>query len=665
MAVRTWRGTTNSNWGTSTNWLENAVPSSLDDVFFDASSPNCTVNGLARLAKSITFTGYTNILTMTFGITVSGNVTFIATQSSRISGAGVLTVNAASTITSNGGTWPNGLTFTGPITVTLSDALTVSGTFTTQTNTVTFNTSTINIQGSFTLGSSVVGTSTMNINGTGNQTWNVSGGLLNLDTDINKPSGNLIFAAGSRNFGSTTTGKTLTYTTLGTGTLVTTGATLIFFNCSVRSNGINWGTINGSSNVGNSIITLLDDMACNSITGFGSFTATWNGFNMNINGDIIITSIGILGSTVFNIIGTGSQSWAGGRLGNPVKINKSSGTFTMSSACIYGNGTGTNPLFEHISGPVVTTGSTFSIGGNCQVKSNVLDPNAIVFNNLGFQNQTYTATLIDNMTVNSFTPDGGGQGAGLINGNTLFIRGDITIGSLGVNAFFGGTTIFNISGTGNQTWNSTSTSTLRNSIVINKSSGTLNLTGTIRWGLAGNTLTYSQGVINSGTSTLISTSGTIFNLTTTGFSLYDWNPAVGTVAINTQPLVVNSNLTISGSTTFTGTSGWTCVNLLCSTISSVIVLQVGITYTTTNSATLTGTNAGRITMRSSAPTVSYAAWTLQNPATQSIVYVNGQGIDSNAGSTIWSFGGTINTSLIPLNWSSGSQPATKAFTFVS
>jgi hypothetical protein len=408
-------------------------------------------------------------------------------------------------------------------------------------------------------------------------------------------------------------------------------------------------------------------MACGSIAGFGSFGAIFNGFNLNIDGDINITSVsGFSGTTIFNIIGTANQAWAGGIIANPVKINKSTGTFTMSNTCTYGNGTGSNPLFEHIDGPVTTTGSTFRINGNCQIKSNVLDPDAIVFNNLGFSNQTYTVTLIDNMTINSFTPDGGGQGAGAINGNTLFIRGDLTIGSLGVNQFFGGTTVFNISGTGNQTWNSTSTSTLRNTIVINKSSGTLNLVGTIRWGLSGNTLTYSQGLINSGTSTLISTSGTIFNLTTTGFSLYNWTPPVGTQTINTQPLIVNNNLTISGSTAFTGTAGWTCVNLLCSASGSTITLQEAITYTTTTSVTMLGTNALKILMRSSDLVAPYnlAIWKLTNtPATQSMTYVSATAIDSSAGMTIWSFGGVIDPST--LNWGAGSPQLTKSFTFVS
>lgn len=153
-----------------------------------------------------------------------------------------------------------------------------------------------------------------------------------------------------------------------------------------------------------------------------------------------------------------------------------------------------------------------------------------------------------------------------------------------------------------------------------------------------------------------------------------------TPGLNWNNITVNNNVTItinallnitgtlaitSGTTTFAGTFGWNCGTITCSTASTIIVLQSGITYTTTVNAAMLGTNAGRITMRSNAPTVSYAIWTLQNPATQSMVYVNAQGIDSNAGMTIYSFQGVILTSLPALNWFNGASQGTKAFTFVS
>lgn len=79
MATRTFRGTTNSNWGTATNWLEGAVPLSTDDVVFDATSPNCSIN-VNSVCKTLTTTLYTNTITINgFYISVAGDITLSAT----------------------------------------------------------------------------------------------------------------------------------------------------------------------------------------------------------------------------------------------------------------------------------------------------------------------------------------------------------------------------------------------------------------------------------------------------------------------------------------------------------------------------------------------------------------------------------------------------------
>lgn len=135
-----------------------------------------------------------------------------------------------------------------------------------------------------------------------------------------------------------------------------------------------------------------------------------------------------------------------------------------------------------------------------------------------------------------------------------------------------------------------------------------------------------------------------------------------------MPLLVTNNLTIFANTTFGGTSGWTCNNLICTTSNVTITLQDSVVYTTTTSAQLTGgTNAARITMQSSSATVR-AIWTLENGATQSLIYVNGTRIDSSLGQTVYTFGGTISTTppgAETLNWSLLTTPGTVAYTFVN
>jgi hypothetical protein len=136
-------------------------------------------------------------------------------------------------------------------------------------------------------------------------------------------------------------------------------------------------------------------------------------------------------------------------------------------------------------------------------------------------------------------------------------------------------------------------------------------------------------------------------------------------------ITLSSSLLLSGSLTFglnggavfTGSAGWTCANLLCSTANRTLQLansSSGATYRTTTNASLLGTAAQRIIMTSDNATTQ-SIWTLDNGAQQSLVYVNGTRIDSSQGSTIWSFGGTLTNTT---NWGTGSAPVTTAYTYV-
>ena len=66
------------NWGTTSTWVEGAVPTSADDVVFTATSGQLTINVTAS-CKSINFTNYTNTFTISTGIFLSvfGNITFV------------------------------------------------------------------------------------------------------------------------------------------------------------------------------------------------------------------------------------------------------------------------------------------------------------------------------------------------------------------------------------------------------------------------------------------------------------------------------------------------------------------------------------------------------------------------------------------------------------
>lgn len=126
------------NWGTSTNWsltdgggATGAVPTSSDLVYFTVNSGNCTLDASDKVCKAINFTGYTNTITFTNNLTVSGSI--ILSTGMSFAGSGTLTINAAGGLTTKGKTLTQPLIFTGII----IDSLDCAGGIITN---ITFNT---------------------------------------------------------------------------------------------------------------------------------------------------------------------------------------------------------------------------------------------------------------------------------------------------------------------------------------------------------------------------------------------------------------------------------------------------------------------------------------------------------------------------------------------
>jgi hypothetical protein len=138
-----WDGTAGSKWAATVGGATGAsVPTSADDVYFDATSgaSTVTISTGNTGAKSITCTGFTGTLAGSAAITVSGSITLVAGMT--FSYTGTVTINANATITSVGKTFSSLVTNTG--TIQLADLLSVtvsitvdSGTFTTNNNNIT------------------------------------------------------------------------------------------------------------------------------------------------------------------------------------------------------------------------------------------------------------------------------------------------------------------------------------------------------------------------------------------------------------------------------------------------------------------------------------------------------------------------------------------------
>jgi hypothetical protein len=413
----------------------------------------------------------------------------------------------------------------------------------------------------------------------------------------------------------------------------TTGTLVCNANSSITSNLGTWPLNYSIANVTNITMTLVDDMRV-----AGSYTVSggvriFNGNILYIGGNV--TSSSIHGGTTNLVMnGSGTYSTSGGQLWN-LEVN------TTGSIIITGTVTFTRRFIITAAGSITMTAANVGITDTTTVNLGGRTIGNLTHNfNAGSQIVTYlTDVVCGNFTI--------GNGTNTYNGpGKIFAFGNYTV-SAGAGI---GSLVVELKGTG------TISTGIMYLVTILNSSGTYTLGASLQ---ISNNFTCQTLTLNTATSTVTVTSGVILN--TLGINWYNITiPTGATITIN-QLLSISNNLTLSGTNTFAGTAGWTCANLLCSTISSVIILQNSVTYTTTTSVNMLATAANPITMRSNTPTVTRAIWTLNHTATQSIVYVNSQGVDSNAGQTVWTFGGVITTALVPLNWNVGLKPPSLGF----
>jgi len=443
--------------------------------------------------------------------------------------------------------------------------------------------------------------------------------------------GNLTLGSGMTITGSAGISKT------GNGTLISNGVTLggsLLFaggGGTAHTFGSNW-IIDG--NFG-------DNVNSNTVTG-GGYTASIGG---NLSGLISTTNF------LFQLRGTGTLS--GTHTGNTIasatiQISSSAGVITQSTSGL------STFTFTYITGSYISTG-IMTIGGLGVTFNNV---SGIVFSDLAFAAAAgQTLTLNSNVYVSRSLS--GGSLSGAINGPyAVYVGGNLT-----PSAGLTGTSTIEMSGSANA---SISAGTIQNNLTINKSVAAIVTfpAGTVTWGAAARTLTYTAGTINTSTSTFTIPVNT--NVTMNAMPFYNLTlPGLATYTIS-SPITISNNLTLgsTGNVTFTGSAGWTCANLICSNTSRTITLansSSGASYRTTTSASLTATAALPITMTSNNATTR-SLWTLDYGANQSLIYVSGTRIDSSLGQTIWTFGGLrIDT----VNWATGSRPGTSAYTFVN
>jgi hypothetical protein len=132
MATNYWRGTTNNNWdGAANNWSLGHVPTSSEDVAFDASSPNPSVLNMSPASmycKSLDFTGAPGDITWSgsYEVSISGNLTLKSGMT--ITNDGDVLFSSSAIFTSNTAVLHGAIRINGNgITVTLGDDCTIQG----------------------------------------------------------------------------------------------------------------------------------------------------------------------------------------------------------------------------------------------------------------------------------------------------------------------------------------------------------------------------------------------------------------------------------------------------------------------------------------------------------------------------------------------------------
>jgi hypothetical protein len=593
------------NWNVPATWtggIVGGVPTTGDTAILNATSGPVTVTANA-LCLVLNCTGYANTLTINtgFSINVSGTGATISLGGtiSTLQQGILSTVSAttAVTINFNGVTVPRlslGLssgagaqtvTVNGP-TPTVQNLAVSNG----ASGSVSLANTPLNISTSLVVGLGAGGTASGSIIG-------VAFNFIGTACSVNCTAGLGVSKIGS---GFTVaSGCTLTLlstlqigggaVTFSSGSfLAYSGAFALYLNSitdavTLNTSNVTWYSIIHASTATVSIssdINILTNFSFTSIAACSFIGTAGAPKNINIQGSFSFQqSAGVnMANTIVNLIGTGV--WEGVSSISTVIQNT---TVNINGTGPYTIGSATRNAFRIESVTInlgATASATVNTGFNLAVtqSTNTINTNntstfgsQIIWQNLFVgANSSVTlsqeTTFLGNFTHNGLSGSAGVQGAKLLLGGNL----TQTLNNLTIL----GTSTIEFTGSNNVNWGTAGyTSSYQNNITINKSGGTVNLLGTINWGITGRTLLLSSGssTINAGTSTVtipvnqfVTISNMIFNnLTITGGNIITQN------ALNT----INSSLLLSGSVTFTGTHGWTTNGFTCTTASAVITLQ--------------------------------------------------------------------------------------------
>lgn len=316
-----WNATSPTNWSATSGGSNNAtVPGSSDDVTFDGvgtnGNTNSTVSSVFTILSLTFTTGYTATVTINNNqsITIAGNFTDQTQHSWSIATPtqNNLGISAASTITSNGKTYPGSVNLTGSSTKTLSGNWTIGGSLTAGGQVPVLNSGTLTCVG-LTMTVGLSGTTTINLTG---GTWSGAGVLQNSLT----LSGNVTVSGTVFDNGGTLTYSSGTITT--TSSILTIGASI-----TLNTGGVTWNnvTINAGTITNNSALSTGTLIISGSATFAGTSGWTTAAALFNATSGATITLKNGLTYTI-----TASLNAFTSRTGSILLITSDSGTLTAA-----------------------------------------------------------------------------------------------------------------------------------------------------------------------------------------------------------------------------------------------------------------------------------------------------------------------------------------------
>jgi hypothetical protein len=447
----------NSWSATSSSGSDNAgVPTSSDDVIFDAGSGSCNVD-VAANCLTINFTGYPSAktITMSNNITIAAGGTFtLGTTAVTVSTPAAQSIVSANTVTLTsgvGGSWGGNITFTGNVNKTLTSNFAILGTTTTGIGGApilngAYNYSTAGLS---TVNQGILGTATIVLTGgtwTGSASTPVSNsisfagnvtvsGTVGWNPTVANGTATLKYVSGTITTTSSTLSTTLTSTS---GITIFDTAGITWNNVSLTSSGVTnsyatfnsnlvaTGTITLTSSGGSPTFIFEGSAAINSPSATLSLASSGITFTLNtpasvgplskaagttftissgsiltINGNFPVGSAAINGTGTIKLAGNGS--WTITTTGGQVRCSIDFvGDYTISGSVYWiptvANGAAT---IKYTSGTITTTGSTLNTSLYTTTNIVNFDTNAMVWNNITFIGVTGTAVpnLVSDLRV--------------------------------------------------------------------------------------------------------------------------------------------------------------------------------------------------------------------------------------------------------------------------